>query len=215
MNHIFFPCVMRSSIGWLCICSMCMWMHMLTMAWTWLCFLVQCHSDACYGRCYVYTCKCYQSSGCTWVCDGFPHLWPISLFKCSVLRGWVWHSFHLVPCRYNPVTDLDTGLQKFVKWYKSYYKHGGENEDMLKGYKPYWWWWCWMVMVIFVQPVSPVFALWIYLLFPLHLCFNPGALNISVHDCDGFSIKYLVRYCERKTRQSRIQYFGRLRGRDI
>lgn len=38
---------------------------------------------------------------------------------------------------YNPTTDLDTGLQIFVKWYKSYYKHGGDHEDMLKGYKPY------------------------------------------------------------------------------
>lgn len=38
---------------------------------------------------------------------------------------------------YNPTTDLDTGLGLFVKWYKSYYKHGGDNEDMLKGYKPY------------------------------------------------------------------------------
>ncbi|KAI5065304.1 hypothetical protein GOP47_0019999 [Adiantum capillus-veneris] len=38
---------------------------------------------------------------------------------------------------YNPMTDLDTGLGLFVKWYKSYYKHGGDNEDMLKGYKPY------------------------------------------------------------------------------
>ena len=67
------------------------------------------------------------------------------------------------------------------------------------------------MMVIFVQPVSPVFALWIYLLFPLLLCFNPGALNISVRDCNGFTIKYPVRYCERKTRrQSRIQYFGTL-----
>ncbi|MCO5556814.1 hypothetical protein L7F22_064676 [Adiantum nelumboides] len=38
---------------------------------------------------------------------------------------------------YNPTTDLNTGLGLFVKWYKSYYKHGGDNEDMLKGYKPY------------------------------------------------------------------------------
>lgn len=38
---------------------------------------------------------------------------------------------------YNPRTDLDTGLQLFVKWYKSYYKHGGDHEGMLKGYKPY------------------------------------------------------------------------------
>ncbi|KAH7295257.1 hypothetical protein KP509_27G040000 [Ceratopteris richardii] len=38
---------------------------------------------------------------------------------------------------YNPTTDLDTGLGIFVKWYKSFYQHGGSNEDMLKGYKPY------------------------------------------------------------------------------
>lgn len=38
---------------------------------------------------------------------------------------------------YNPKTDLDTGLQHFVKWYKSYYKQGSDHLDMLKGYQPY------------------------------------------------------------------------------
>eukprot|EP00249_Psilotum_nudum_P001462 c13926_g1_i1 orf=371-1699(+) len=38
---------------------------------------------------------------------------------------------------YNPMTDLDTGLRLFVKWYKSYYKPGGDHEKMLRGYKPY------------------------------------------------------------------------------
>ena len=117
-----------------CACDM----HMLTMAWTQLCFLVQCHSDACYGRCYVYTCKCYQSSSCTWVCDGFPLLWPkFKFLNVQFWKGRVWHSFHHVACRYNPVTDLDTGLQKFVKWYKSYYREDGGHSDMLNGYKPY------------------------------------------------------------------------------
>lgn len=38
---------------------------------------------------------------------------------------------------YNPTTDLNTGLQIFVKWYKAYYKEGAGHGDMLKGYKPY------------------------------------------------------------------------------
>ncbi|MCO5609253.1 hypothetical protein L7F22_063477 [Adiantum nelumboides] len=38
---------------------------------------------------------------------------------------------------YNPTTDLNTGLQIFVKWYKSYYREGAGHGDMLKGYKPY------------------------------------------------------------------------------
>eukprot|EP00475_Leptophrys_vorax_P012637 TRINITY_DN19034_c0_g1_i1.p1 TRINITY_DN19034_c0_g1~~TRINITY_DN19034_c0_g1_i1.p1 ORF type:complete len:453 (-),score=4.09 TRINITY_DN19034_c0_g1_i1:673-2031(-) len=38
---------------------------------------------------------------------------------------------------YQPTTDLDSGLEKFVRWYRSYYKDGSENEKTLEGYKPY------------------------------------------------------------------------------
>ncbi|CAI5461923.1 unnamed protein product [Closterium sp. Yama58-4] len=38
---------------------------------------------------------------------------------------------------YQPTTDLETGLSKFVQWYKSYYREGSGNEHSLDGYKPY------------------------------------------------------------------------------
>ncbi|CAI5520180.1 unnamed protein product [Closterium sp. Naga37s-1] len=38
---------------------------------------------------------------------------------------------------YQPTTDLDAGLEKFVRWFKSYYRDGSENEKTLDGYKPY------------------------------------------------------------------------------
>eukprot|EP00475_Leptophrys_vorax_P030351 TRINITY_DN4539_c0_g1_i2.p2 TRINITY_DN4539_c0_g1~~TRINITY_DN4539_c0_g1_i2.p2 ORF type:complete len:158 (+),score=31.61 TRINITY_DN4539_c0_g1_i2:1484-1957(+) len=38
---------------------------------------------------------------------------------------------------YSPSTDLEAGLEKFVRWYKTYYQKGGGNEKSLEGYKPY------------------------------------------------------------------------------
>ncbi|CAI5492941.1 unnamed protein product [Closterium sp. Naga37s-1] len=38
---------------------------------------------------------------------------------------------------YEPATDLDSGLEKFVRWYRSYYVQGGANDKTLDGYVPY------------------------------------------------------------------------------
>eukprot|EP00271_Cylindrocystis_brebissonii_P011523 TRINITY_DN29366_c0_g1_i1.p1 TRINITY_DN29366_c0_g1~~TRINITY_DN29366_c0_g1_i1.p1 ORF type:complete len:354 (+),score=46.34 TRINITY_DN29366_c0_g1_i1:670-1731(+) len=38
---------------------------------------------------------------------------------------------------YAPSTDLDTGLKKFVDWYRVYYKVGGGHERTLSGYMPF------------------------------------------------------------------------------
>lgn len=38
---------------------------------------------------------------------------------------------------YQPTTDLETGLLRFVRWYQSYYAEGSTNSRTLQGYKPY------------------------------------------------------------------------------
>lgn len=59
----------------------------------------------------------------------------------SVLKGRGQLSLHILSrlfrYRYNPSTDLETGLGHFVKWYLDYYGQGSKNEASLQGYKPY------------------------------------------------------------------------------
>ncbi|GJP46706.1 hypothetical protein CLOM_g5958 [Closterium sp. NIES-68] len=38
---------------------------------------------------------------------------------------------------YEPAADLDSGLERFVRWYRSYYVQGGPNDKSLDGYVPY------------------------------------------------------------------------------
>lgn len=38
---------------------------------------------------------------------------------------------------YHPTTDLNTGLDKFVQWYRSYYRQGSGNAKTLEDYTPY------------------------------------------------------------------------------